>query len=44
MSTFLLIPLNEQGPFTDTSPVQALADASAAAERISDLFFFSHGW
>lgn len=44
MSTFLLIPLNEQGTFTDTSLVQSLADAAAAAPQISDLFFFSHGW
>lgn len=44
MSTFLLIPLNEQGAFTDTSLVQALHDATGAAAQFSDVFFFSHGW
>src|SRR5579859_1957175 len=44
MSTFLLIPLNEQGTFADTSLVQALADATSATAQISDFFFFSHGW
>ncbi|HKX17363.1 MAG TPA: hypothetical protein VJT33_05070 [bacterium] len=44
MSTSLLIPLNEQGTFTDTGLIQALADASAAAPTISDVFLYSHGW
>ena len=44
MSTFLMIPLNEQGVFTDTSLVQALRDAAAAAAQFSDVFLYSHGW
>jgi hypothetical protein len=44
MSTFLLVPLNEQGAFTDTNVVQALQDAAASADTFSDVYLFSHGW
>jgi hypothetical protein len=44
MSTFLLLPLNDQGVFEDPIIAPVLRDATATPAQFSDLFLFSHGW
>jgi len=44
MSTFLLIPLNDQGTFEDRIIAPVLQEATASPAKFTDLFLFSHGW
>lgn len=44
MSTFLLIPVNEQGAFYDRIIPPVLQEATTPPARFSQLFLFSHGW
>jgi len=44
VSTFLLIPLNDQGAFQDRIIAPVLQDATSRPAQFSDLFLFSHGW
>jgi hypothetical protein len=44
MSTFLLIPVNEQGAFYDRVIPPVLQDATGSPAQFAHLFLFSHGW
>jgi hypothetical protein len=44
MSTFLLVPVNEQGAFYDRVIPPVLQEATAQPAQFSHLFLFSHGW
>jgi hypothetical protein len=44
VSTFLLIPVNEQGTFFDRMIAPILQESTAPPARFSRLFLFSHGW
>ncbi|HXX40580.1 MAG TPA: hypothetical protein VEP50_20900 [bacterium] len=44
MSTFLLLPVNEQGTFQDRVIASVLEDTTARPAQFSHLFLFSHGW
>jgi hypothetical protein len=44
LSTFLLIPMNEQGGFTTDALVPIVQQATASPFAFSDMFLFSHGW
>ncbi len=44
MSTFLLIPMNEQGGFLDNALAAIVNGATTPPLEFSDMFVFSHGW
>ncbi len=44
MSTFLLIPMNEQGGFLDSALAPVVQAATTSPLQFSDMFLFSHGW
>jgi hypothetical protein len=44
VSTFLLVPVNEQGAFYDRVISPVLQEATALPAQFSHLFLFSHGW